>query len=84
MITEADEGADDLVLTHDGLQFLQRLLFGEGRGKLQRCAGADVLRDDLIHELIQGAATEGREHFVCLRAGGTNVPAGKGCVTGHG
>ena len=84
VVTEAEEGADDLVLAHDGAEALEGLLFGEGVGEEEGGAGADAFGDDLVHELVEGAAAEGAEHFLRLAGRGTDVSTGEGSVTGHG
>ena len=84
VVTEAEEGADDLVLAHDGAEALESLFLGEGVWEEEGGAGADAFGDDLVHELVEGVAAEGAEHFLGLAGRGTDVSTGEGSVTGHG
>src|SRR5207249_10796632 len=77
VITQAEVGAEDLVLRGQFLQGRQRLKFAAAGGELQRASEPNPGRYSLVNERVQAGVTEQPEHLRGFLSTRPDVAAGK-------
>jgi len=78
VVAEPDEGAEDLVLVHDGAQRLVRGALAPGGGKVKQAAQAEGGRNDGVGELVERLVAEQVQHRLDVLGLRTEMPTRKG------